>query len=102
VIAPAVAKAAMDDGVALRPIKDFDAYRNQLQQFVYHSGTLMKPLFSIAKRVPANQKRIVFAEGENERVLRAVQIIIDDRPPQRCTRLINQSMRTPSTPPEWG
>ncbi len=79
VIAPAVAKAAMDDGVAQRPIKDFDAYRNQLQQFVYHSGTLMKPLFSIAKRVPENQKRIVFAEGEDERVLRAVQIIIDER-----------------------
>jgi malate dehydrogenase (oxaloacetate-decarboxylating)(NADP+) len=79
VIAPAVAKAAMDDGVALRPIKDFDAYRNQLQQFVYHSGTLMKPLFSIAKRVSANQKRIVFAEGEDERVLRAVQIIIDEK-----------------------
>lgn len=78
IIAPAVAKAAMDDGVASRPIKDFDAYRNQLQQFVYHSGTLMKPLFSIAKRVPANQKRIVFAEGEDERVLRAVQIIIDE------------------------
>ena len=78
VIAPAVAKAAMDDGVAQRPIKDFDAYRNQLQQFVYHSGTLMKPLFSIAKRVPAAQKRIVFAEGEDERVLRAVQIIIDE------------------------
>jgi malate dehydrogenase (oxaloacetate-decarboxylating)(NADP+) len=78
VIAPAVAKAAMDDGVAQRPIKDFDAYRNQLQQFVYHSGTLMKPLFSIAKRVPANHKRIVFAEGEDERVLRAVQIIVDE------------------------
>ncbi|MBU3602821.1 NADP-dependent malic enzyme [Polynucleobacter sp. AM-25C3] len=78
VIAPAVAKAAMDDGVASRPIKDFDAYRNQLQQFVYHSGTLMTPLFSIAKRVPANQKRIVFAEGEDERVLRAAQIIIDE------------------------
>ncbi|MEY3777322.1 MAG: hypothetical protein RIR83_1364, partial [Pseudomonadota bacterium] len=78
VIAPAVAKAAMDDGVAQRPIKDFDAYRNQLQQFVYHSGTLMKPLFSIAKSVPANQKRIVFAEGEDERVLRAAQIIIDE------------------------
>jgi malate dehydrogenase (oxaloacetate-decarboxylating)(NADP+) len=77
-IAPAVAKAAMDDGVALRPIKDFDAYRNQLQQFVYHSGTLMKPLFNIAKRAPANQKRIVFAEGEDERVLRAVQIALDE------------------------
>lgn len=72
VIAPAVAKAAMDDGVASHPIEDFDAYRNQLQQFVYHSGTLMKPLFSIAKRIPANQKRIVFAEGKDERVLRAV------------------------------
>jgi malate dehydrogenase (oxaloacetate-decarboxylating)(NADP+) len=78
VIAPAVAKAAMEDGVALRPIKDFEAYRNQLQQFVYHSGTLMKPLFSIAKQVPAAQKRIVFAEGEDERVLRAVQIMIDE------------------------
>jgi malate dehydrogenase (oxaloacetate-decarboxylating)(NADP+) len=78
VIAPAVAQAAMDDGVAQRPIKDFDAYRNQLQQFVYHSGTLMKPLFSIAKQVAANQKRIVFAEGEDERVLRAVQIMIDE------------------------
>ena len=78
IIAPAVAKAAMDDGVALRPIKDFDAYRNQLQQFVYRSGTLMKPLFDIAKRVPAAQKRIVFCEGEDERVLRAVQIMIDE------------------------
>jgi len=64
--------------VATRPIKDFEAYRNQLQQFVYHSGTLMKPLFNIAKQTPANQKRIVFAEGEDERVLRAVQIIIDE------------------------
>ncbi len=78
VIAPAVAKAAMDDGVALRPIKDFDAYRNQLQQFVYHSGTLMKPLFTIAKGVPEDQKRIVFCEGEDERVLRAVQIVLDE------------------------
>lgn len=78
VIAPAVAKAAMDDGVALRPIKDFDAYRNQLQQFVYHSGTLMKPLFTIAKGVPLEQKRIVFCEGEDERVLRAVQIVLDE------------------------
>uniref|UniRef100_UPI004048D22F NADP-dependent malic enzyme n=1 Tax=Polynucleobacter sp. TaxID=2029855 RepID=UPI004048D22F len=79
VIAPAVARAAMEDGVAQRPIKDFDAYCNQLQQFVYHSGTLMKPLFSIAKGVLADQKRIVFAEGEDERVLRAVQIIVDER-----------------------
>jgi malate dehydrogenase (oxaloacetate-decarboxylating)(NADP+) len=78
VIAPAVAKAAMDDGVALRPIADFDAYRNQLQQFVYHSGTLMKPLFTIAKGVPESQKRIVFCEGEDERVLRALQIVLDE------------------------
>ncbi|MCE7505140.1 NADP-dependent malic enzyme [Polynucleobacter sp. IMCC30063] len=78
VIAPAVAKAAMDDGVALRPIKDFSAYRDQLQQFVYHSGTMMKPLFSIAKQIPADQKRIVFSEGEDERVLRAVQIMLDE------------------------
>ena len=78
VIAPAVARAAMEDGVAQRPILDFDAYCNQLQQFVYHSGTLMKPLFSIAKGVPEKQKRIVFAEGEDERVLRAVQIIVDE------------------------
>ncbi len=78
VVAPAVAKAAMDDGVALRPIKDFSAYRDQLQQFVYHSGTMMKPLFSIAKRIPADQKRIVFSEGEDERILRAVQIMLDE------------------------
>ena len=78
VVAPAVAKAAMDDGVALRPIKDFSAYRDQLQQFVYHSGTMMKPLFSIAKSIPADQKRIVYSEGEDERILRAVQIMLDE------------------------
>ncbi|NBQ30037.1 MAG: NADP-dependent malic enzyme, partial [Burkholderiaceae bacterium] len=75
VIAPAVAKAAMDCGVASRPIKDFALYKDQLQQFVYHSGTIMKPLFGIAKKIPAEQKRIVFCEGENERVMRAVQIM---------------------------
>jgi malate dehydrogenase (oxaloacetate-decarboxylating)(NADP+) len=79
IIAPAVAKAAMDSGVATRPIKDFVAYRDQLQQFVYHSGTLMKPLFSVAKKVPMAKKRIVFCEGEDERVLRAVQVIIDEK-----------------------
>ena len=79
IIAPAVAKAAMDSGVATRPIKDFVAYRDQLQQFVYHSGTLMKPLFSVAKKVPMAKKRIVFSEGEDERVLRAVQILIDEK-----------------------
>jgi malate dehydrogenase (oxaloacetate-decarboxylating)(NADP+) len=74
-IAPAVAKAAMESGVATRPIADFDAYRQQLMQFVYHSGLLMKPIFQAAKKSP---KRIVFAEGEDERVLRAVQVVVDE------------------------
>ncbi|HEX5863156.1 MAG TPA: NADP-dependent malic enzyme [Casimicrobiaceae bacterium] len=74
-IAPAVAKAAMDSGVATRPIADFDAYRQRLLQFVYHSGLLMKPIFQAAKHSP---RRIVFAEGEDERVLRAVQVVIDE------------------------
>ncbi len=74
-IAPAVAKAAMDSGVAARPIDDFGAYRERLTQFVYHSGLLMKPIFQAAKKSP---KRIVYAEGEDERVLRAVQVVIDE------------------------
>ena len=74
-IAPAVAKAAMDSGVATRPIADFAAYREKLTQFVYHSGLLMKPIFAAAKKDP---KRIVYAEGEDERVLRAVQVVIDE------------------------
>jgi malate dehydrogenase (oxaloacetate-decarboxylating)(NADP+) len=74
-IAPAVARAAMESGVATRPIADFDAYRQRLLQFVYHSGLLMKPIFQAAKNSP---KRIVFAEGEDERVLRAVQVVIDE------------------------
>ena len=74
-IAPAVAKAAMDSGVATRPIADFDAYRQKLTQFVYHSGILMKPIFTAAKAGP---KRIVYAEGEDERVLRAVQVVVDE------------------------
>ena len=78
VIAPAVAKAAMDGGVASRPIKDFALYKDQLQQFVYHSGTVMKPLFGIAKKIPMEQKRIVFCEGEDERVMRAVQVMLDE------------------------
>jgi malate dehydrogenase (oxaloacetate-decarboxylating)(NADP+) len=78
IIAPAVAKAAMESGVATRPIADFSAYTDQLQQFVYHSGTLMKPLFAAAKKVPDEQKRIVFAEGEDERILRAVQVLVDE------------------------
>ncbi|MDE2004271.1 MAG: NADP-dependent malic enzyme, partial [Betaproteobacteria bacterium] len=74
-IAPAVARAAMDSGVATRPIEDFDAYRTRLTSFVYHSGLLMKPIFSLAKQAP---KRIVYAEGEDERVLRAVQVVVDE------------------------
>ncbi|MBS0447351.1 MAG: NADP-dependent malic enzyme [Proteobacteria bacterium] len=75
-IAPAVAKAAADSGVAQRPIADMDAYREKLQTFVYASGTTMKPIFSIAKR--AQNKRVAFAEGEEERVLRAVQVVVDE------------------------
>ena len=74
-IAPAVAKAAMESGVATRPIEDFDAYRLRLTSFVWHSGLLMKPIFSAAKQAP---KRIVYAEGEDERVLRAAQVVVDE------------------------
>jgi malate dehydrogenase (oxaloacetate-decarboxylating)(NADP+) len=74
-IAPAVAKAAMDSGVATDPIKDFPAYIQKLNEFVYHSGLIMKPIFSAAKEAP---RRIVFAEGEDERVLRAVQVVVDE------------------------
>jgi len=75
-IAPAVAQAAADSGVALRPIKDMDAYRESLQGFVYASGTMMKPIFTAAKR--ALKKRIAYSEGEEERVLRAAQIVVDE------------------------
>ncbi|KRB92880.1 NADP-dependent malic enzyme [Noviherbaspirillum sp. Root189] len=78
-IAPAVAKAAEESGVASRPIQDMQAYIDSLQQFVYRSGTFMKPIFQIAKKAPAARKRIVFAEGEEERVLRAVQVVIDEK-----------------------
>ncbi|MES2261088.1 MAG: NADP-dependent malic enzyme [Pseudomonadota bacterium] len=78
-IAPAVAKAAFESGVATRPIKDLEAYADSLQQFVYRSGTFMKPLFTVAKSTPAELKRIVYAEGEEERVLRAVQVVVDER-----------------------
>ena len=78
-IAPAVAKAAEDSGVATRPIKDLQAYADSLQQFVYRSGTFMKPLFQMAKKTHADLKRIVYAEGEEERVLRAVQVIVDEK-----------------------
>jgi malate dehydrogenase (oxaloacetate-decarboxylating)(NADP+) len=74
-IAPAVALAAMESGVATSPITDWEAYKQQLNEFVYHSGLLMKPIFSAAKAAP---RRIVFAEGEDERVLRAVQVVADE------------------------
>ena len=75
-IAPAVAKAAMDSGVATRPIEDFKAYRQKLSEFVYNSAFIMKPVFAQAQTAP--NKRIVFCEGEDERVLRAVQIVVDE------------------------
>ncbi|MCP4327350.1 MAG: NADP-dependent malic enzyme [Alphaproteobacteria bacterium] len=74
-IAPAVAKAAMETGVATRPIEDFDAYEERLNQFVFRSGLVMKPVFELAKTDP---KRIAFAEGEEDRVLHAVQVLIDE------------------------
>jgi malate dehydrogenase (oxaloacetate-decarboxylating)(NADP+) len=77
-IAPAVARAAMESGVASRPIADLEAYGQRLQQFVYHSGTLMQPIFAAARRIAPQRSRIVYAEGEDERVLRAVQIAVDE------------------------
>ncbi|MFN6995381.1 MAG: NADP-dependent malic enzyme, partial [Aquincola tertiaricarbonis] len=75
-IAAAVARAAAESGVATRPITDFDAYTDKLQAFVYASGTTMRPIFNVAKR--AQHKRVAYAEGEEERVLRAVQIVVDE------------------------
>jgi malate dehydrogenase (oxaloacetate-decarboxylating)(NADP+) len=75
-IAPAVAQAAADSGVATRPIADMEAYRQRLAQFVYHSGASMKPVFESAK---ASAKRVIYAEGEEERVLRAAQIAVDEK-----------------------
>jgi malate dehydrogenase (oxaloacetate-decarboxylating)(NADP+) len=79
-IAPAVAQAAMDSGVATRPLADLDLYRSQLQQFVWHSGTFMKPIFAVARNAHAagGRSRVVFAEAEDERVLRAVQVVVDE------------------------
>ena len=74
-LAPAVAKAAMESGVATRPIADFDAYRRQLERFVYRSGQMMRPMFERARERPM---RIAYAEGEEERVLRAVQVVLDE------------------------
>ncbi|MEN5165391.1 NADP-dependent malic enzyme [Achromobacter kerstersii] len=75
-IAPAVAQAAADSGVAARPIEDIEAYRQKLMGFVYHSGQLMRPLFAQAKKAP---KRVIYADGEDERVLRAVQTVVDEK-----------------------
>ncbi len=75
-IAPAVARAAMASGVARRPIADFDAYRRELERFVFRSGQLMRPVFEAARSAP---RRIVYAEGEDARVLRAAQTVLDDR-----------------------
>jgi malate dehydrogenase (oxaloacetate-decarboxylating)(NADP+) len=75
-IAPAVAQAAADSGVALRPIEDMDAYREKLRSFVYASGTVMKPIYAAAKA--STRKRVAYAEGEEERVLRACQIVVDE------------------------
>ncbi len=74
-IAPAVARAAMESGVARRPITDFDAYETELEKFVYRSGQLMRPVFEIARQSP---QRVAYAEGEDERVLRAVQTVLDE------------------------
>ena len=75
-LAPAVAQAAMDSGVAARPIVDMDAYKEKLGQFIYRTGLLMKPVY---ERARADRKRVVYAEGEEETVLRAVQTVIDER-----------------------
>ena len=77
-IAPAVAKAAEESGVAVRPIHDLEAYRQQLSRFVYQTGMFMKPVFSAAKAVPPGGKRVAYAEGEDERVLRAAQVAVDE------------------------
>jgi malate dehydrogenase (oxaloacetate-decarboxylating)(NADP+) len=75
-VATAVAQAAKDSGVAMRPIEDMEAYRQKLEGFVYASGTTMKPIFDAARR--GSKKRVAYAEGEEERVLRACQIVVDE------------------------
>ena len=94
VVAPAVAQAAMDSGVATRPIADMPAYRQRLSQFVYQSGSSMQPLFAAAKHAP---KRVVYAEGEDERVLRAAQVVVDEGP--RRGRCCSAAPR--SSPSAW-
>ena len=75
-IAPAVAKAAMDSGVATRPIADFDQYREQLERFAFRSGLIMKPVFLKARSQPV---RVIYAEGEDQRVLRAIQAVLEEK-----------------------
>ena len=77
-IAPAVAKAAEESGVAVRPIKDMEAYHQHLSRFVYQTGMFMRPVFTLAKAVPKESKRVAYAEGEDERVLRAAQVAVDE------------------------
>ena len=77
-IAPAVAQAAADSGVATRPIEDMAAYKESLGRFVYQTGILMRPIFSAAKLIPKDKKRVAYADGEDERTLRAAQMAIDD------------------------
>ena len=77
-IAPAVAQAAMDSGVATRPIEDMEAYRQQLSVFVYQTGMIMQPVFNAARKVPRGRKRLAYAEGEDERALRAAQTAVDE------------------------
>jgi malate dehydrogenase (oxaloacetate-decarboxylating)(NADP+) len=75
-VAPAVARAAMETGVATRPIEDFTAYLDRLNRFVFRSGLIMKPIIQAATQDP---KRIIYAEGEDERVLRAAQVLMEDK-----------------------
>jgi malate dehydrogenase (oxaloacetate-decarboxylating)(NADP+) len=78
-IAPAVAKAAAESGVATRPIADMEAYKESLGRFVYQTGMLMRPVFMAAKAIPADRKRVAYADGEDERALRAAQLAIDEK-----------------------
>ncbi len=78
-IAPAVAQAAVESGVATRPIEDMEAYKEQLSRFVFQTGILMRPVMGAAKAVPDEHKRVAYADGEDERALRAAQFAIDDR-----------------------
>jgi malate dehydrogenase (oxaloacetate-decarboxylating)(NADP+) len=77
-IAPAVAQAALESGVATRPITDMEAYKESLSRYVYQTGMLMRPVINAAKALPAEQKRVAYADGEDERALRAAQIALDD------------------------